>query len=254
VEYFSLFEILATLGIYLCAHVLSIALMAVIEAKKPGRVFTPFSAGWKVNFAIIYVFNYLIVSTAAFFIFYDTPLIHLVWQHALPKYWTNPFSGGLAGFIFYSFLLYWWHRLLHYGPLWNSIHRVHHSAEKVSAVISEYKHPAEYFAGVILFYVTINFLWLDIPQTAVASVLTILADVFLHTNVKTPMWLGYVLVRPEAHRLHHRREISNCNYSFFAPWDIIFGTYRNPKEMEEPCGIHFSNGENLKELILTRKK
>jgi sterol desaturase/sphingolipid hydroxylase (fatty acid hydroxylase superfamily) len=234
---YSLGTILLALGIYFFAHVLLIAIVSIFETKFSDRKFPNFSRTSKMSILRIYSVNYIFICTLAFVLFYQTGIVYFVHNLGLPKKtFPNLALGGMAIFLLYSFLIYWWHRLLHQGILWKFVHYIHHQPQKVTAVIAEYKHPFEYFAGVIFFYLTIHFLPIDIPQNAVGSVMIILADVFSHANIKTPQWLGYFLVRPEAHRLHHQKEPSNCNYSFFPLWDIVFGTFKNPKEMNAPCG------------------
>ena len=47
-------------------------------------------------------------------------------------------------------------------------------------------------------------------------------------NVKTPRILGYLIQRPEAHFVHHAREIHAYNYGDLPLWDLLFGTFKNP--------------------------
>jgi len=57
-----------------------------------------------------------------------------------------------------------------------------------------------------------------------------------HTNVKTPRWLGYIVQRPEMHCIHHERGVHAYNYG--TPiWDMLFGTYRNPRTWAGQVGF-----------------
>jgi len=49
-------------------------------------------------------------------------------------------------------------------------------------------------------------------------------------NVRTPRVLGYLIQRPEAHFVHHQRDVHAYNYGDFPLWDLLFGTFRNPAE------------------------
>ncbi len=53
---------------------------------------------------------------------------------------------------------------------------------------------------------------------------------FQHTNIRTPRWLGDILQRPESHSLHHERGVHDRNFSDRPLFDILFGTFSNPKE------------------------
>jgi sterol desaturase/sphingolipid hydroxylase (fatty acid hydroxylase superfamily) len=55
--------------------------------------------------------------------------------------------------------------------------------------------------------------------------------------VRTPQWIGYLFQRPESHCIHHQRGLHRYNYSDFPFWDILFGTFRNPKTWEGETGF-----------------
>lgn len=42
-----------------------------------------------------------------------------------------------------DFWEYWTHRLLHWGPLYRSIHKQHHEFQAPFGIVGEYAHPAE---------------------------------------------------------------------------------------------------------------
>jgi sterol desaturase/sphingolipid hydroxylase (fatty acid hydroxylase superfamily) len=76
------------------------------------------------------------------------------------------------------------------------------------------------------------------PQAAAQTVLiTGLAELFYHWNVKTPYWLGFIVQRPESHCLHHQEGVHGFNYSDLPVWDMLFGTFRNPRQWRARCGF-----------------
>jgi len=57
-----------------------------------------------------------------------------------------------------------------------------------------------------------------------------MGEFFYHMNIRTPEWLGYLIQRPESHRIHHLRDSQylSRNYSDLPLWDMLFGTFENP--------------------------
>jgi sterol desaturase/sphingolipid hydroxylase (fatty acid hydroxylase superfamily) len=70
-----------------------------------------------------------------------------------------------------------------------------------------------------------------------AVLLTGIAELFYHWNVSTPHWLGYIFQRPESHCIHHQEGLHSYNYADLPLWDMLFGTFRNPKDWQARCGF-----------------
>ncbi len=49
--------------------------------------------------------------------------------------------------------------------------------------------------------------------------------------------LGYFFQRPEMHRIHHERGRHYKNFSDLPIWDMLFGTFENPKSFDKSCGF-----------------
>jgi sterol desaturase/sphingolipid hydroxylase (fatty acid hydroxylase superfamily) len=75
------------------------------------------------------------------------------------------------------------------------------------------------------------------------------AELIYHWNVKTPHWLGYIFQRPESHCVHHQHGIHAFNYSDLPIWDMLFGTYRNPREWDGRCGFGPAGEYRLPEML-----
>ena len=105
-----------------------------------------------------------------------------------------------------SLKTYWWHRWRHESSfLWRWFHQLHHSPQRIEVVTSFYKHPFELLANSVLSSAILYLLVGLGPQAAAQTVLiTGLAELFYHWNVKTPHWLGFIVQRPESHCLHHQ--------------------------------------------------
>ena len=114
----------------------------------------------------------------------------------------------------------------------------HHSPVRVEILTSFYKHPVEIlingFLSAFILYVLLGLS----PQAVTITVLiTGIAELFYHWNVRTPYWLGFLFQRPESHCLHHRQGYHRNNFSDLPLWDMLFGTFENPRIAPERCGF-----------------
>ncbi len=127
-------------------------------------------------------------------------------------------------------VIYAWHRTAHnVGFLWRGFHQMHHSPRRVDIAGSLVFHPLEMVVQVLLqLAVTVIVLGIDPLAAALVGYLVAFNGLFQHWNVRTPQWLGYLIQRPESHCVHHRMGVHYYNYSDFPPWDMLFGTFRNP--------------------------
>jgi len=154
-------------------------------------------------------------------------------------------SGGILGFVASDFVGYWIHRTMHRVPfLWRWTHQMHHSAERMDLAGMTYAHPFDTLAVFGLTGLATGLLGLSPTAGALAGFLGFLTAVFQHANVRTPRWLGAVLPRPEMHGVHHQRGVHGFNYASFPPWDMLFGTFRNPDGF--PAEYGFWNGASAK--------
>jgi sterol desaturase/sphingolipid hydroxylase (fatty acid hydroxylase superfamily) len=149
------------------------------------------------------------------------------------------FGGALAGYIVITFIYYWWHRVRHSSSfLWRWFHQLHHSAQRIEIITSFYKHPAELFVnGILSSLIAYWLVGLNVQAATLAVTLTGIAELFYHWNVRTPYWVGFLIQRPESHLIHHQEGLHAFNYGDLPLWDIIFGTFRNPREWNARCGF-----------------
>jgi sterol desaturase/sphingolipid hydroxylase (fatty acid hydroxylase superfamily) len=138
--------------------------------------------------------------------------------------------------------------------LWRWFHQVHHSATRIEVVTSFYKHPLEIVAnGVLSSLILYVVLGLEAAPAGFAVTLTGLAEIFYHWNVKTPYWLGFIFQRPESHCVHHQRAHHTQNFSDLPLWDMLFGTFHNPRVAPEKCGFGPEAERQLPEMLLGRR-
>ena len=167
-------------------------------------------------------------------------------EHDLPSW----IQGFIAYFIA-TFIFYWWHRWRHESSLlWRLFHQIHHSPQRIEVITSFYKHPLEMIVNSIIGSVLVfTLLGLTVEGAAYYTFFTAIGEFFYHTNVKTPRWIGFVFQRPEMHRFHHEYQKHKSNYGDFVWWDMIFGTYKNPKDFKSTCGFDDAKEQRLTDML-----
>ena len=161
-------------------------------------------------------------------------------------------GGGLLGYLVVTFIFYWWHRWRHDNNfLWLTFHQLHHSPQRIETITSFYKHPAEIICNSILIG-AINFLLLglSVESAAYCILFSSIGEYVYHMNIKTPHWMGYIFQRPEMHRIHHQRSKHYNNFSDLPIWDMMFGTFENPKERDMACGFKPERESKMGEMLM----
>ena len=167
---------------------------------------------------------------------------------------VSPWIGALSAYFIATFVFYWWHRWRHtIDALWLSFHQIHHSPQRLEVITSFYKHPGEMIVNSILGSLLVyTCLGLSLEAGALYTLFTALGEFFYHTNVKTPRWVGFVFQRPEMHRIHHQYARHKNNYGDITWWDMLFGTYENPKDWVHTCGFDPEKEEQLGRMLAYR--
>lgn len=160
-------------------------------------------------------------------------------------------AGGLIAYFIATFVFYWWHRCRHEVDwLWRGFHQIHHSPQRIEVITSFYKHPGEMAVNSIIGSVLVyTLLGLSPAAGGIYTLCTALGEFFYHTSVKTPRWIGFFFQRPEMHRIHHQYNRHKNNYGDITWWDMLFGTYENPKEWTKTCGFDDSREQQLLRML-----
>ena len=162
-------------------------------------------------------------------------------------------AGAVVGVLVYELFHYWYHRSAHrWGWLWRAGHQMHHSAESLDAFGANYLHPldAAVFASLSSL---VMFPLLGLPAEAgvIAVLFLTFNAMFQHANIQTPHWLGYLIQRPESHAIHHGRDIHGYNYADLPLWDMLFGTFLNPRNVDAlACGFYKGASNRLAEMLI----
>jgi sterol desaturase/sphingolipid hydroxylase (fatty acid hydroxylase superfamily) len=208
-------------------------LMMIIERKSAGRSW-PQVRGWWFRAILLNGFQVGAVWLAG-----------AAWNGWMSRHqlWSadklGTWGGALLGYFVITFLYYWWHRWRHESSfLWRWVHQVHHSAQRIEIITSFYKHPFEILVNSVLSSAILYLVVGLAPKAAsMAVLLTGIAELFYHWNVRTPHWVGYIIQRPESHCIHHQEGLHSYNYADLPLWDMLFGTFRNPKDWQSSCGF-----------------
>ncbi|HJV68005.1 sterol desaturase family protein [Ideonella sp.] len=158
---------------------------------------------------------------------------------------------GLPAFTLATALL---HRLYHHVDLlWRWVHQLHHAPQRLDVAGAVVFTPQEVVFNVALFQLVVVFiLGLDPLAAAILGALTAFYGLFQHFNIRTPTWLGWFIQRPEAHGVHHRRGFHAYNYSDFPPWDMLMGTWRNPREFHGQVGFEGEPTARITPMLVGR--
>lgn len=193
-----------------------------------------------------------------FFFFYLSTYLPLWYAEWLPSVQLinlssiNSIAGGVIGVVLYEFGMYVWHRSMHKNNLlWRVFHQMHHSAERLDTYGAFYFSPFDMIGFTLLGTLCFSFI-MGLPPQSITMMLLVtnFFSIFQHANIKTPVWLGYIVQRPESHAVHHAKGVHAYNYSDLPVFDIIFGTFRNPANYVKETGFYMGASSKVKEMLL----
>ena len=169
------------------------------------------------------------------------------------SHWGVGISATI-GILVYELGLYFWHRSMHRSNiLWRSFHQMHHSAERIDTYGAFYFSPLDMIGFTVLGSVCFALLvGLSPKAITIFLLVSTFLGIFQHANIRTPYWLGFIIQRPESHVVHHGRGIHQYNYSDLPIFDIIFGTFRNPREFENEAGFYDGASDRVLDMLLFR--
>jgi sterol desaturase/sphingolipid hydroxylase (fatty acid hydroxylase superfamily) len=135
--------------------------------------------------------------------------------------------------ILASLLAYLTHVILHKVPTLWRFHAIHHDDREIDASTALRHHPGEILLIAAIQTPVVVLLGLDPIALVFLYTCEWLHGLFAHANVRLPkridVALGYILVTPTMHAVHHSadREDADSNFgAMFSGWDRLFGTFR----------------------------
>lgn len=221
--------------------------LLLLEAVFPGRPL-PRMPGWRLRASVVFLCYFFLSS-----------YLPLVWGESLARYQlfdlgsVHPLAGAAVGVLVFEFFVYVWHRAMHHSHwLWRGFHQMHHSAERVDAIGAFYFSPLDTVGFTFLSSLALTLVGLPAQSVTWVLYATTFLAIFQHTNVRTPQWLGYLVQRPESHSLHHGRGVHRWNYSDLPLFDLLFGTFRNPREFVKESGFEGVSSGRIGAMLMFR--
>jgi sterol desaturase/sphingolipid hydroxylase (fatty acid hydroxylase superfamily) len=196
--------------------------MIIYEYSRPGRNL-PAVRGWWLRAILFNGFQVFSVWFAG--VAWDGWLVrHRFFSSAS----LGTYGEAFLGYFAITFVFYWWHRWRHSSPfLWRWVHQIHHSPQRIEVITSFYKHPFEVLLDSLFMSLILYFGVGAEPRSAAGAVmLSGLAELVYHWNVRTPHWLGFIFQRPESHCIHHQQALRHLPESPRMGWTLRLRTYR----------------------------
>jgi sterol desaturase/sphingolipid hydroxylase (fatty acid hydroxylase superfamily) len=222
------------------------ATLMLWEANFPGRKL-PYVKYWVLRGIIAFFVYFFISSYLPLFI---SPFLEPIRLFDLSK--ISVFYGTIIGVLLLEFGVFAWHYCLHrFDFLWRTFHQLHHSAERLDTYGAFFFSPLDMIGWTVLSTVCFSLIVGLSPQViTMVLLITTFMSMFQHANIKTPHWLGYIIQRPESHSHHHAAGIHRNNYSDLPLFDILFGTFYNPKNFEHEAGFYHGASARIAEMLI----
>ncbi len=233
---------------------ISLVVMAIFatliawEAAFPAKTL-PRVRGWRLRGLAAFLV-YMMVSTYL-------PLLWTEHLTALQLFDLTPlgtWGGAVAGLLVYEAAAYAWHRSMHGSNLlWRSVHQMHHSSERLDTFSAFWFSPLDMVGWTAVSSLALTLAVGITAQAATVVLLTVtLLAILQHTNVRTPRWLGVFAQRPESHSYHHGRGRHTGNFADLPVFDLVFGTFHNPRDFAPATGFYDGASARLIEMLLWR--
>ena len=225
------------------------AVFGILDVLVPARIF-PSVRAWRAK-GIAAAVLYWFISTRAPFLWDG-----MLGQHTLVDAGKLPlWAAAPLAFLAYELGVYAWHRTMHGSDiLWRAFHQTHHSAERVDIWGALYFHPLDMLGWAFVGSFMLVFAFGFAPEAIlIAFLAATFCGLFQHANLRTPRWLGWFIARPEMHSLHHERGVHRYNYGDIPLFDILLGTFRNPREFDGQVGFFDGSSRKVGPMLIGRE-
>jgi sterol desaturase/sphingolipid hydroxylase (fatty acid hydroxylase superfamily) len=159
----------------------------------------------------------------------------------------------IVALLVIEFCFWLTHFAKHKIPLLWLFHAVHHSQKDMNPFTEDRNHIIDKLVRTLLIFIPC-FIF-QVPNLYAVSIIgfyTTLHSYFVHANIKLNLgWLGWFLVSPQFHRVHHARDVAyqDCNFGgLLSIFDHLFGTAYPVRDIYPETGIadaQFPTEDNL---------
>lgn len=162
-------------------------------------------------------------------------------------------GGGFAAYVAYQAFGYAYHRSLHrFDRLFRAVHQAHHSAERLDAPSAFFFGPLDMIGWTLMSTLALSLFGISPEGTWVFLLIGTFLSTFQHANVRTPRFLGYFIQRPESHSHHHGRGVHAQNYADLPVFDLVFGTFVNPRDFAPHTGFYDGASARVADMLAFR--
>lgn len=182
------------------------------------------------------------------------PVIASLFPSLDQRFELNPIAQFFVSFMVVDYFYYWNHRIFHKKSWWH-IHRMHHTSRHLDLFATSRN---SLITSLLFIYVWAQVAGLLLLRDNTAFMLglglTFALDLWRHSGLKTPDFfqslIGWILILPEHHVLHHSVNGRNKNFGAnFCWWDMLHGTYSS--QYVQNRNLEKLSDRNIwKELIL----
>lgn len=150
---------------------------------------------------------------------------------------------------------YCYHVIMHKHDLLWRFHLVHHSDLEVDVSTTIREHPCETAIRTCFLILWVFLLGPSIGVLILRQVFQSASNILAHTEFRLPERLnrivGFVLITPNLHHVHHHYQLpyTDCNYGdVLSIWDHLFGTYGKLDKPQTVFGLdtHMDKAQNGK--------
>lgn len=171
---------------------------------------------------VLWIAGAIIIATTEFAEHHNIGLLRLLPLHTA--------ASTVSAIVLLDLWTWVWHRVCHGIPLLWRFHRIHHSDTAMDVTTSARFHPGELACSTVARIPVILLLGVSTSQLLLFETLLLAVSQMHHSAITArhlDTWLGWLLVTPGIHRVHHSRDRreTNSNYAaILSAWDRLFGT------------------------------
>lgn len=204
----------------------SLAILGLLSDEGRGLAFSRTREEWTADLIGLFIQGVLIPAVP----FLIVPVLGILLPQFERSLDLDEVIQFVLSFVLVDYAYYWNHRLFHKKDYW-PVHRLHHSSRHLDILATSRNSLITSFLFVYLWAQILGMFLLKDPTAFLFGLgLTFALDLWRHSGIRQPQIihqaLGWALILPEHHVLHHSLIGRNKNFGAnLCWWDKIHGTY-----------------------------